>query len=247
MYRERPSRLTGAVLWTLTPGARDGAAAPRPVLPDGCMDLLWSEGGLLVAGPDTRAHAATDAPAPVRAGLRFAPGTAPALLGVPARELRDLRVPLADLWGAAEARRLAARVDPADPAAGLEAVALRRAADARPPDAWLTPLVRHLASGGSVATAAEHAGLGVRQLHRRSQDLFGYGPKTLARILRLRRALALIHDGAPYAVAALTAGCADQAHLAREMRALSGMTLGAYTEASAKRETPVPSGSSTTA
>lgn len=27
------------------------------MLPDGCMDLLWTEGRLLVAGPDTRPYA----------------------------------------------------------------------------------------------------------------------------------------------------------------------------------------------
>ncbi|WP_435842714.1 DUF6597 domain-containing transcriptional factor, partial [Streptomyces fradiae] len=89
-------------------GARSGAE-PGPVLPDGCMDLLWSAGRLLVAGPDTRAHAPGD-PAAAWAGVRFPPGGAPALLGVPAHELRDRRVDLADLWPAARVRRLAGRI-----------------------------------------------------------------------------------------------------------------------------------------
>ncbi|WP_347355176.1 DUF6597 domain-containing transcriptional factor, partial [Streptomyces beigongshangae] len=129
-YRERASRLTGAVVWTRTAVPGDTA----PVLPDGCMDLLWTEGRLFVAGPDTRAHAGDDPGGPARyAGVRFFPGTAPAYLGVPAHELRDRRVDLADLWGGAAARRLTERVDAAgDPAAALEAVALRRAAGATP-------------------------------------------------------------------------------------------------------------------
>ena len=48
-YRERAARLPGAILWTRT---TDGTA--QRVLPDGCMDLLWIEGDLVVAGPDTR-------------------------------------------------------------------------------------------------------------------------------------------------------------------------------------------------
>ncbi|WP_345943959.1 DUF6597 domain-containing transcriptional factor, partial [Streptomyces sp. SID3212] len=100
---------------------RAGGTAPYPVLPDGCMDLLWIGGRLLVAGPDTRAHHST-VPATGCSGVRFAPGTAPALLGVPAHELRDRRVELADLWSPAEVRRLTARLDAArDPAAALEA------------------------------------------------------------------------------------------------------------------------------
>ncbi|MDV9193596.1 helix-turn-helix domain-containing protein, partial [Streptomyces sp. SR27] len=109
-------------------------------------------------------------------------------------------------------------------------------------------------AGRAVEETAGAVGLGARQLHRRSLDAFGYGPKTLARVLRLQRALALVRDGVPYAEAALRAGCADQAHLARETRALAGTTLSAYTAsvavpgaASANSETPLPSGSRTTA
>ncbi|MGV9314229.1 helix-turn-helix domain-containing protein [Streptomyces sp. NPDC003691] len=260
-YTERASALPGAVVWTKTPGPGRSltpgpGAAPRPVLPDGCMDLLWTPGRLFVAGPDTRAHPAQGGAGDRFAGIRFAPGTAPAVLGVPAHELRDLRVDLADLWGTAAAARLTERVDAAaDPVAALEAVALetagRRAADGVRPDPLLTRVAGLLAAGAPVAAAAADVGLGPRALHRRSLDGFGYGPKTLARVLRLRRALALTARGAPYAAVAAAAGYADQAHFSREMRTLTGMTPGAYRrtggQASAKRETPMPSGSSTTA
>lgn len=63
MYRERPSRLSGAFVWTRTVAGDDA----RPVLPDGCMDLLWCEGRLLVAGPDTHAHVPDAAPGTVSA------------------------------------------------------------------------------------------------------------------------------------------------------------------------------------
>ncbi|MCX4806514.1 hypothetical protein OG594_33675 [Streptomyces sp. NBC_01214] len=81
-----------------------------------------------------------------------------------------------------------------------------------------------------------------RQLHRRSLDAFGYGPRTPGRILRLRRAPAPARGGLPYADFACVAGYADQAHLARE-------TLRAYAAGAdgAKSETPQPSGSRTTA
>lgn len=244
MYEERAARLDGATLWTRTSA---GHGRPGPVLPDGCMDLIWTPGQLLVAGPDTRSHIPRPTPGARYAGVRFAPGTAPAVLGTPAHELRDLRVGLDDLWGAAKARELTERVDTAaDPAAELEAVAMAAATEAGRPDPALNEIVQRLAAGDTVAAAAHAAGLSTRQLHRRSADAFGYGPKTLARVLRLQRALALIWTGVPYAVAAITAGCADQAHLAREMRDLTGMTLSDY-RASAKRETPQSSGSRTTA
>ncbi|GHH91883.1 helix-turn-helix domain-containing protein [Streptomyces capillispiralis] len=222
MYSERASRLPGAVLWTNTPSG-DGRGR---VLPDGCMDLLWHEGRLLVAGPDTRAHL-TDGPPSTWAGIRFRPGTAPALLGVPAHELRDRRVDLADLWPATAVRRMTARVGAAaDPVLGLEDLALSRAADTAPPDPLLGRLVAALDAGRPVAATADELGLGARQLHRRSLAAFGYGPKTLARVLRLRRALALARAGVPFAETAARAGYADQPHLSRDVRQLTGLALG---------------------
>lgn len=222
VYEERPSRLPGAVVWTNTPAG----SGVRPVLPDGCMDLLWREGRLLVAGPDTRAYVPDGAPAHW-AGVRFPPGTAPALLGVPAHELRNRRVELADLWNAAQVRRLSARVDGApDPPAALEEVALERAARAPAPDPLLGALVAALEAGRPVGRTADELGLSARQLHRRSLTAFGYGPKTLARVLRLQRALAMARSGVPFAETATRTGYADQAHFARDVRELAGMPLG---------------------
>ncbi|MFF7733314.1 DUF6597 domain-containing transcriptional factor [Streptomyces sp. NPDC007984] len=222
MYEERASRLPGAVVWTNTL-SRPGVGR---VLPDGCMDLLWHDGRLMVAGPDTRAYLPGEGSGPW-AGVRFYPGTAPALLGVPAHELRDRRVELTDLWPASRVRRLADRVNAApDPASGLEELALWRAAGAEPPDPLLRQVVTALDAGRPVATTADELGLGARQLHRRSLTAFGYGPKTLARILRLRRALGLARAGVPFARTAARAGYADQAHLARDVRELAGLPLG---------------------
>lgn len=222
MYMERPARLPGAVVWSRGPsGSTVGA-----VLPDGCMDLLWHEGRLLVAGPDTRAYVPEGA-AGHWAGVRFYPGTGPTFLGVPAHELRDLRVDLADLWPASEVRHRTARVAAAaDPVAALEQVALDRAAVTEPPDPLLREVVADLDAGRSIAATADRLGLSARQLHRRSLTAFGYGPKTLARVLRLQRALALARAGVPFAETAARSGFADQAHLARDVRELAGMPLG---------------------
>ncbi|MFK0233114.1 helix-turn-helix domain-containing protein [Streptomyces vinaceus] len=264
MYEERPSPLVpGATVWRRT-GAPGG-----PVLPDGCMDLLWVGGRLLVAGPDTGPHPAGEVPGGVCglvSGVRFAPGTAPALLGVPAHELRDRRVELADLWPEPEVRALAERMSAyEDPGAGLERLVRSRAARSAPHDPLASRVAAGLRSGESVAAVAAVVGLGPRQLHRRSLDAFGYGPRTLGRVLRLQRALELARRGLPQAEVAHRAGYADQAHLAREFRALAGTTPGAYAaayapagaaasaggpaggSAGAKRETAQPSGSSTAA
>ncbi|MET9611067.1 helix-turn-helix domain-containing protein [Streptomyces sp. NPDC006512] len=242
MYEEAPSRaVPGAVVWR----ARGTGSV---VVPDGCMDLLWAGGRLLVTGPDTGPHPAGEVPGDAFAGLRLPPGTAPALLGVPAHELRDRRVELAGLWPGAEVRRLTERIASyGDPCAGLEELARTRAA--RPPDPLAAEVTARLGAGQSVAGIAAAVGLGERQLRRRSLDAFGYGPRTLGRVLRFQRALALARRGLPQAQVAHAAGYADQAHLAREVRALAGTTLRAYAAGAegANSETPEPSGSSTTA
>ncbi|MFF3560644.1 helix-turn-helix domain-containing protein [Streptomyces sp. NPDC002574] len=221
MYRERGSAVPGAVLWTRTADAE----AAR-VLPDGCIDLIWGEDtGLFAAGPDTRAHLSASPPGTRYAGLRFAPGVGPAVLGAPAHELRDRRVPLDALWPGAEARRLTERVAAAaDPGAALEAVVLGR--PSRDPVPYAPETAAGLAAGARVLDVAAALGVSERQLHRRCLDAFGYGPKTLARILRLQRALRLARHGLPFAELAGRAGYADQAHLARDVRALTGVPLG---------------------
>ncbi len=222
-YRERRSRYEGAVLWTKTV---DGRASALPVLPDGCMDLIWMAGRLVVAGPDTQAYHPAELRSGRYVGIRFFPGTAPALLGVPAHELLNQRVDLADLWPSAAVRQLIGRLECADDQSmALERIVLRRSTGAERADPLMRRVAAALAAGRSVAAVAEAAGLGERTLHRRSLVAFGYGPKTLARVLRLQRALASARGGVPLAETAMLAGFADQAHLSREVRALAGIPL----------------------
>ncbi|MGH3322165.1 MAG: hypothetical protein ACRDN9_18740 [Streptosporangiaceae bacterium] len=56
---------------------------------------------------------------------------------------------------------------------------------------------------------------------------FGYGPKTLARVLRFHRAVTSVQSGYSGSLAdlATSLGYADQAHLAREARLLAGAPL----------------------
>ncbi|MFI2713660.1 helix-turn-helix domain-containing protein [Micromonospora sp. NPDC018662] len=230
MYRERAAvGIRAAVRWaSVTSGG-----GPVRVLPDGCLDLLWSSrAGLLVAGPDRVAQVSWSAPGERWIGLRLPPGVGPAVFGVPAEELRDRRVPLADLWGRAAvelAERFGVATDPPGSrwaAAGatiLEEVARARLRAAGGPDPLGAHVAARLAAGATVAATAAEVGLGVRALHRRSRALFGYGPKTLARILRLRRALDLARGGVPLAEVAVRSGYADQAHLTRDVRELAGV------------------------
>lgn len=192
------------------------------VVPDGCVDLIWSEAGILVAGPDTGPIPAVMRPGEAVVGARFRPGTAPPVLGVPADAIRDGRVPLRDLWGA-DADRLAEAVAGADDRRAVLVAAVRERMG--PPDPLVPAVVAGVARG-SVREVADGLGIGERQLRRRSLAAFGYGPKTLQRVLRFQRALRLVRAGETRAAAAYAAGYADQAHFANEVRDLAGEPVG---------------------
>ncbi|NLT55469.1 MAG: helix-turn-helix domain-containing protein [Actinomycetales bacterium] len=164
----------------------------------------------------------------VDTGVRFSPGTGPAVLGVPAVELRDLRIPLGDLWQGDRVRRLSELlVEAADPAAVLELLVAGRIREATPrPDPVIAEIVRGVRAGIPVAGIAASLDLSQRQLHRVCLAAFGYGAKVLGRILRMDRALVLARRGVRFAEVAAVAGYADQSHLAREVRALTGTSLG---------------------
>ena len=192
------------------------------VLPDGCVDVLVAGGRALVAGPDTGPQPVTVPAGTVVAGVRLRAGAAAAALGVPADEVRDLRVPLEDLWGAAG--REAGERAGEDPDALLAALTRRLRAAA--PDPRVLAAARRLARapGTRIPALADALGLGERQLRRRFAAEVGYGPKTFARIARFGAAVELLRRGAPPAEAAYAAGYADQPHLTREVVALAGRT-----------------------
>lgn len=235
-YREHPPpeplRRHVSCVWTAVVGA--AAPAVAWVLPDACLDLMCIDGRLMVAGPDTGPMPAT-LPAGTRiAGVRFRPGAAPGLLGVPSDALRDQRVPLDDLWGA-EARQL---TDAVVPAMAVPDVAVRvltsalssRLSTAGTPDSLVAGLTAELVRSHrppGMAAVAARLGVSERQLHRRCVSAVGYRPKLLGRVLRLRRFLTLSRradDSFGLADLAAAAGYADQAHLTRECRVLAGRT-----------------------
>jgi transcriptional regulator GlxA family with amidase domain len=80
------------------------------------------------------------------------------------------------------------------------------------------------APGARVDALGATLGVSERQLRRRFAEAVGYGPKTLARVLRFQRFLALAGTSDDLARLALSAGYADQAHLTRETRRLAART-----------------------
>src|SRR4051794_10460357 len=162
------------------------------------------------------------------------PGAAPPLLGFDAAAVRDARAPVQELWGDA-GRRLAEALDEREDRRAVPLALLTwRAARARRPDPLVAAAIARLgpppagAGGGpGVRAVADELGVSERQLRRRFTVAVGYGPKLLARVLRLEGALAAARDGEELARAAADAGYADQAHFANDCRALAGVSPAA--------------------
>lgn len=207
----------------------DRASTAEPVLPDGCIDIIWDGAQLIVAGPDSRPVWS----APVRSrvvGLRFRPGTGSLFLGVPADVLRDRRIDLALLWGKSDhlADTLFASSDDAECAAVLLRAVTGRLPDLDDPDPLVEAAVHAWAANDrsmSTHELAELAGITPRQVHRRFLSAVGYGPKFLQRVLRFQGFLGSCADSEfGLADLAVRSGYADQAHLNREARLLAGVT-----------------------
>ncbi len=173
-------------------------------MPDGCVDLLWDGRRLSGAGPDNAARWPRSAEGTAFVALRFSGGVAPALLGVPADELRDRAPDLEELWPTRRVRVLTERVE-RDPSAVLEAWVVERAAR-RDLDPFALRVWSMAMAGTSVAAMSARLGISSRQLHRRCLPAFGYGPIHLARVLGFGQAPCLDSQSACETPCALAKG-----------------------------------------
>lgn len=166
--------------------------------------------------------------------MRFRVGAAGAALGMPVDLLRDLAVPLEDVWGS-PGRRLSSRVAAAPTAEAALAVLIRGLAEPRTSVDLLAREAARRSTRRPFGTVSTELGMSERQLRRRVERAVGYGPRTLVRVLRLQRflRLAACEPGAPLMRLAAEAGYADQAHLGRECLSLTGRTPTALRAAGA--------------
>ena len=243
-YRPGPALASFVrVLWTLE---HDGAPPPADrIFPDGCMELVFHLGepfealddagsalvqpGAFLVGQMTRALRVRPSSRARVLGIRFQPGGAFPFLRVPQHQLTGTLPALADVWPALarERDRLGEEPDMPSVAARIEAVLAREAAGLGRPDRRVASSAAAIAASGGrvpVDRLARLCGLGSRQLERLFKERVGLGPKRLARLVRFQAGLRAHEGGASVAAAAHAAGYADQAHFAREFKAIAGVT-----------------------
>jgi AraC-like DNA-binding protein len=203
------------------------------VVPDGCVDIIWTGESLCLAGPDTKPiPEKVRLPGPIL-GVRFRPGAAVSWVGVPMSEMLNVRVPLEEFWEQ-DARELQDRIlGASSPLAALGE--MQRALEGRlreigPADGQIA-FLRACASRTDserrpIGLLSQEMGVCERTLRRQCNDAFGYGFKTLERILRFQRLFqfAVRRGCSNLADLAAETGFADQAHMSRELHRLSDLT-----------------------
>jgi AraC-like DNA-binding protein len=219
----------------------DGPAYEHRTVPNGCIEVACVKGAdvVSVSGPRREPVVERLPPGATVVGVRFRPGLPAAVLGATGRELMGVRVELDQLWGrsaAAAAERVGLAATPGEAARVLEQEIIARCAAGLDPDALVAETVDRLQPWrrGGLGEITSDLFISPRQLRRRCIAAFGFGPKTLHRILRFQGFLALTQAFHRHEVGlgwlAAAAGYFDQAHLTRECVALTGLTPVGFLE-----------------
>lgn len=157
-------------------------------------------------------------------------------------ELAGRHIALTELWTANEVEdyigQIRAGSTGAERLEHFERLLLRLFAGALAPDPRVCHALRRLDEGTRIDTIVSETGLSHRHFSARFQDAVGLLPVEYRQIRRFDRLItALSHRGyVGLAEIALIAGYSDQAHMAREFRAFSGLSLKEYA-----RLAPTPS------
>lgn len=234
-YREHaaPERLRPYVecFWTLDPGE---ALPEYPVMPDGCVDIVYSPGtaeGLQVVGAMTQARKFPVPAGQFAMGVRFRPGMAPAFVRAPGSETTDRLLPLGDVWGA-EGWQLEAQVAEAKSAKQCVALLEAQLVDPGKPGVVQRVAAYIVNRTGQVRVddLAFDAGMSARQLRRLFVEQIGLTPKHFCRVIRFRHSLSRLGQSrrGDWTQVALECGYYDQAHFINEFKELSGYSPGEF-------------------
>lgn len=207
------------------------------VPPDGAVSIAFIPAGRLMAvGPRTEPMRPPVREGDAIYGVRFWPGAAAAVLRTDVSRLTNSALPLEALV-------------PGELPARLRAVLSGRPADddaVRLLDAALAPIqaccesldtavmraaFAILQARGQLAVSelGRGAGLSERHLRRRFIQAVGLSPKEFARVRRLRSSLLdALETGQRWVELAAACGYADQAHLVKEYKLLSGLAPEAF-------------------
>jgi AraC-like DNA-binding protein len=168
-------------------------------------------------------------------GVVFRAGGARSLLDVSADEFYNREIPLDSIWGGAAARlrdRLLETGTPRDRFRVLEAALIERTKrlELHPAVQYALGEFQRAPHVRSVLDVTRDAGLSRRRFAQLFREQVGLTPKLYCRVHRFQEVVRTLSSGEPvdWADVALAGGYCDQAHLAHEFRAFSGISPGAW-------------------
>ncbi len=211
----------------------DGVAVLGPPLPR-----------LFLTGPQRRPFASWS-PGPVQAlSVAFYPEALARLTGAGADQLVDRVLPLEAVASGPFLAACRSLFDPGvddDPFRRLEERLEPLWSGPRPRDARATPLLGDWLRTLAARAVLSRAGRGVRQIQRRIKVATGQSQRDLQLFARVEEAVvraSATRDGTPLDLAGLAddAGFADQSHMGRDIRRVTGLSPGRLDERVAKDE-----------
>lgn len=218
--------------WSRGLAEPDEAYGTHRVLPDGCLDIIFSGRRAVVVGAMTRPLLIPARGVETVLGVRFLPGMATAFLQVPAAALTDIVAPLDAVWsdGRPVFDLVGSALGSAAAVERLSGVLLERLGRVHAIPADVRAAVEQIVSRGGrsdIADVASSVGVTRQHLARRFADYVGLTPKTLSRVMRMRQALRAARAATSrinWAAVAADLGYSDQSHLVAEFRSLTGLT-----------------------
>lgn len=200
--------------------------SPWLVVPDGRCGLAVVDDEVWWMGPLSRPWRPDRSGVRVL-GVRLALSAGRAVAGQSLAGWRDARAPLRELWGQQASTELSTHLALAGSTHKKVAVLAREAqrrASSASGGSDVARLAQLVVTGRPVADIAATLSITPRQVHRRCTDLFGLPPSTMRRIARLHATARTRTTAGRVTLADLASasGYADQSHMTREVRALTG-------------------------
>lgn len=224
--------------YTVTPPYHKAVLQPLTLIPDasGCIvyTLLPQRPQGFLWGPTTQTATVGNLPGtePCHLFVEFRPGGAYRLTGVAQQELTDRVVALPDCLPALHAALceiIFTADSPAELTAMLDALFLRLLYETPSPNRpSLGALLTACSPASTAAELADGCCYSLRHLNRLFEDELGIGVKQALRLLRVNRAVMLLHGTPRLAECAQLLGYYDQSHFIREFRAVCGISPGEY-------------------
>lgn len=236
----------------------DGYIQPHAherILPDGCMTIAFSieersllkprpgnsapasdAAGQVICGPRSSPMVLETADMVTTLGIQFKPGGGFPFLRMPAGELRDLCIPLDDVFGAA-ARSLRERLlECAGPPQMFAAAEqwllshLARSLEKHPAVEYATQQFVHGALTQPLSRVLDRIGYSQRHFNQLFADEVGLTPKRFLRVRRFQQVIGSISNqsSVDWADLALRCGYYDQPHFVHDFRGFCGLTPAAY-------------------